>query len=146
MKIPKFIRRKRAVSPILAAILLIGLAVLAGAALYFVIIPLITTSTKIDFHGTPVFTNATAKIEITNTGTESATITDIKIEVNNDSWIEAQFEFTEFAIETGQGAIKTYTFDEEIGGTITKWKVTISYRPSDDAGATPTTLTREFNP
>ncbi|MFX1285174.1 MAG: archaellin/type IV pilin N-terminal domain-containing protein [Promethearchaeota archaeon] len=146
MKILRLYHKKRAVSPVIAAILLIGLAVAAGAALFFVIIPMISTSTKIEFQGTPVFTNGTAKIEIKSTGTKSATITDIKLEANNGTWVEAQFDFTEISIEAGQGDILKYTFDEEIAGTITKWRVTVSFRPTDDAKATPSTLTREFNP
>ncbi|UCG89970.1 MAG: hypothetical protein JSU57_05775 [Candidatus Heimdallarchaeota archaeon] len=148
MKILKLYHKKRAVSPILAAILLIGLAIVAGAALFFVIIPMITTSTKVEFQGIPIFTNGTAKIELKSTGTKSVTITDIKIEANNGSttWPEAQFDFTEFSMDTGQGDILTYTFDEEIAGTITKWRVTVLFRPSDDAEATPSTLSREFNP
>jgi len=41
MNIRRLIRRRRAVSPILAAILLIGLAVAAGAVLFTVVMPLI---------------------------------------------------------------------------------------------------------
>jgi hypothetical protein len=37
--------RYRAVSPVIAAILLIGLAVLAGAAVFFIVIPLLTPTT-----------------------------------------------------------------------------------------------------
>ena len=146
MKIQRIFRKRRAVSPVLAAILLIGLAVAAGAALFFVIMPMISTSTKVEFQEAPIFTNGTAKIQLKSTGTKSATITDIKIEANNGTWVEAQFDFTEITMEVGQGDITTYTFEEEIAGTITKWKVTVSFRRSDDADATPSTLTKEFNP
>lgn len=148
MKILKLLRKRRAVSPVIAAILLIALAVAAAATLFFVIIPMITASTKVEFHGTPIFTNSTAKIELKSTGTKSVTITGVTIEANtDDSWVKANFTFVETSIDSGQGATLSYTFDEEIGGTITKWRVTIYFRPSDDATATPSTLgPREFTP
>ncbi|UCE12356.1 MAG: hypothetical protein JSV04_09150 [Candidatus Heimdallarchaeota archaeon] len=141
-RISKLLQKRRAVSPVLAAILLIALAVAAAAALFFVIIPMITASTKVEIHGTPVFTNATAKIELKSTGTKSVTITDVKIEANNGStpWPEADFNFVETTIEGGQGAILTYTFNEEFGGTITEYRVTVYYRPTDDPDATPSSL------
>ncbi|MHA1993160.1 MAG: archaellin/type IV pilin N-terminal domain-containing protein [Candidatus Hodarchaeales archaeon] len=44
MNLIKIYRRRRAVSPILAAILLIGLAVAAGAVLFVVVLPMIQSS------------------------------------------------------------------------------------------------------
>ncbi|MHA1228586.1 MAG: archaellin/type IV pilin N-terminal domain-containing protein, partial [Candidatus Hodarchaeales archaeon] len=49
MKTPRIIRRRRAVSPILAAILLIGLAVAAGAVLFVVVLPLISGTADVQF-------------------------------------------------------------------------------------------------
>ncbi|PWI49685.1 hypothetical protein CEE45_00725 [Candidatus Heimdallarchaeota archaeon B3_Heim] len=49
MKLIKLYRRRRAVSPILAAILLIGLAVAAGAVLFVVVLPMITSSGELNF-------------------------------------------------------------------------------------------------
>jgi len=45
-KLRQIKRKKRGVSPIIAAILLIGLAVLAGAAIYLVVIPMLTPTTS----------------------------------------------------------------------------------------------------
>lgn len=158
MKLAQIIRKRRAVSPVLAAILLIGLAVAAAAALFFVVIPLVTTSTKVAFEGTPTFTNGTAiingsaKMQLKSTGTKAATITDIKIDAYTDTWTPASFDFTETTIEAGQGATLTYNFDAEIDQTtypITKWRVTVTYKSADDTSATPTEYTlgpREFNP
>ena len=41
----KLKRKRRGVSPIIAAILLIGLAVLAGAAIYVVVLPMLSSNT-----------------------------------------------------------------------------------------------------
>ena len=49
MNLVKLYRKKRAVSPILAAILLIGLAVAAGAVLFVVVLPMIGGTAKVDF-------------------------------------------------------------------------------------------------
>ncbi len=49
MKLVKIYRKRRAVSPILAAILLIGLAVAAGAVLFVVVLPMIGGTAKVEF-------------------------------------------------------------------------------------------------
>jgi len=46
---PRIIRKRRAVSPILAAILLIGLAVAAGAVLFVVVLPMISGTADVRF-------------------------------------------------------------------------------------------------
>ncbi|UCG04479.1 MAG: hypothetical protein JSW11_10945 [Candidatus Heimdallarchaeota archaeon] len=109
MKIHKLLRKKRAVSPILAAILLIGLAVAAGAVLFIVVLPLIS-----DPGGTLVFdetttnlTNETAKIALKNEGTTDVSVTNITIIGPNP----AVFDFVAFSINKGQGKVKDYTFD-----------------------------------
>jgi hypothetical protein len=49
MNLVKMYRKRRAVSPILAAILLIGLAVAAGAVLFVVVLPLIGGTADVEF-------------------------------------------------------------------------------------------------
>ncbi len=49
MNLVKIYRKRRAVSPILAAILLIGLAVAAGAVLFVVVLPMIGGTAKVEF-------------------------------------------------------------------------------------------------
>ncbi|MHA2131809.1 MAG: archaellin/type IV pilin N-terminal domain-containing protein, partial [Promethearchaeota archaeon] len=59
MNLVKLYRRRRAVSPILAAILLIGLAVAAGAVLFVVVLPMIQSSGELKF-GTTTFSDVDA--------------------------------------------------------------------------------------
>ncbi|MCK4848822.1 MAG: hypothetical protein KAT16_07365 [Candidatus Heimdallarchaeota archaeon] len=118
MKIKKLIRRRRAVSPILAAILLIGLAVAAGAVLFTVVMPLIDNpggSVVFDETKTKFTSNTTIDIVLKNDGTETAKITDITIENDTDIPIN----FVTFSINLGQGAIKEYTFTALDAGTYT---------------------------
>ena len=110
MNIRRLIRRRRAVSPILAAILLIGLAVAAGAVLFTVVMPLIDNP-----GGSVVFDESTTKLTATNAhvvlrneGTETAQITNITIGT-------VDFTFVEFSINKGQGAIKDYALDLTVG-------------------------------
>ena len=118
MKIKQLIRRRRAVSPILAAILLIGLAVAAGAVLFTVVMPLIDNpggSVVFDETKTKFTSNTTIDIVLKNDGTETAKITDITIENDTDIPIN----FVTFSINLGQGAIKEYTFTALDAGTYT---------------------------
>ena len=110
MNIRRLIRQRRAVSPILAAILLIGLAVAAGAVLFTVVMPLIDNP-----GGSVVFDESTTKLTATNAhvvlrneGTETAQITNITIGT-------VDFTFVEFSINKGQGAIKDYALDLTVG-------------------------------
>ena len=48
MNFQKFMSKKRAVSPVIASILLIGLAVLAGAAVVFIVLPLLNPTVTTD--------------------------------------------------------------------------------------------------
>ena len=119
MNIRRLIRRRRAVSPILAAILLIGLAVAAGAVLFTVVMPLIDNpggSVVFDESTTTLSSTAT-HIVLRNEGTETAQITNITI---SSTTADASFTFVAFSINKGQGAIKDYTFDSALAaGTYT---------------------------
>jgi FlaG/FlaF family flagellin (archaellin) len=86
MNLVKLYRRRRAVSPILAAILLIGLAVAAGAVLFVVVLPMIQSSGELKF-GTTTFSDVDADgskdklvLTLTNELAESVAITSITIE------------------------------------------------------------------
>ena len=126
MKIRRLIRRRRAVSPILAAILLIGLAVAAGAVLFTVVMPLIDNpGGSVVFDETKTTLSSTAAhIVLRNDGTENAKITNIDIE-------NATFTFVQFTINYGQGATKDYTFDTSLpAGTYT---ITVDFEINDVA-------------
>jgi flagellin-like protein len=111
----KIYRRRRAVSPILAAILLIGLAVAAGAVLFVVVLPLIDNpggSVVFDETLTDFPTNSTMKVVLKNEGTVDASITDIV--VSNSTVADLNFNFVAFSINKGQGATKSYTLDDTL--------------------------------
>ncbi|MHA2363837.1 MAG: archaellin/type IV pilin N-terminal domain-containing protein [Candidatus Hodarchaeales archaeon] len=90
----QLIRRARAVSPVIAAILLIGLAVLAGAAVAFIVLPMLSSTTgpedmNVELSGTSITVNDTItdtansykltfKITVSNKGTADTTITGIQ--------------------------------------------------------------------
>ena len=116
MKIRRLIRRRRAVSPILAAILLIGLAVAAGAVLFTVVMPLIDNpgGSVVFDETTTTLTTSTAHIVLKNDGTETAYIKDITIDNDTD----VPINFVTFSINLGQGAIKDYSLDI-VAGTYT---------------------------
>lgn len=101
MKMPRIIRKRRAVSPILAAILLIGLAVAAGAVLFIVVLPLISSpggtlvvdSESLIFQDTDdsgIYDKVT--VSVRNDGTTDGTITDLYVQTSSDdgtSWNDA---------------------------------------------------------
>ena len=119
MKIRRLIRRRRAVSPILAAILLIGLAVAAGAVLFTVVMPLIESpGGSLVFDDTETtFTSTSTHIVLRNDGTDSLQVTNITI---TSTTVDASFTFVGFSIIGAQGAFKDYTFDESLpAGTYT---------------------------
>ena len=124
MNIKRLFRRRRAVSPILAAILLIGLAVAAGAVLFTVVMPLIDNpggSVVFDESTTTISATAT-HIVLKNEGTETAQVTNITIA---STTVDASFTFVQFSINKGQGAIKDYTFATDLAaGTYT---ITVSF-------------------
>ncbi len=105
MNFKKFKHKRRAVSPILAAVLLIGLAITAGAVLFIVVIPLITAP-----GGSVVFDESTTTLSATslhlvlkNEGSVDATIANVTIDGVTPT------AFSSFTITKGQGAIKDYT-------------------------------------
>ncbi|MFX1505161.1 MAG: archaellin/type IV pilin N-terminal domain-containing protein [Promethearchaeota archaeon] len=138
MKIHKLLRKKRAVSPILAAILLIGLAVAAGAVLFVIVLPMIESSGELKFssvkfsdidengtHDKLVFT-------LTNELSKTVTITKIEIQANEIPITNANSTTTfPFTITTGQSKIDiTYNFAEPVDTAVLRIKV--EYKIGDD--------------
>ncbi|MHA1976103.1 MAG: archaellin/type IV pilin N-terminal domain-containing protein [Candidatus Hodarchaeales archaeon] len=86
MKLIKLYRRRRAVSPILAAILLIGLAVAAGAVLFVVVLPMITSSGEMKFGETTLSDiNADDKydklvVTLTNELSDTVAVTNVTLQ------------------------------------------------------------------
>jgi flagellin-like protein len=124
MNVKRLIRRRRAVSPILAAILLIGLAVAAGAVLFTVVMPLIDSpGGSVVFDETKTtLSDTAAHVVLRNDGTVNGQVTGITI-MNTDN--TGNFTFVQFNVNYGQGATKDYTFDEPLpAGTYT---ITVSF-------------------
>ena len=90
----KLMRKKRGVSPIIAAILLIGLAVLAGAAIFVIVLPMLQSGTNasqvtIGWSGTGNAsvsgTTYTFSVTVTNGGTAAINIKLSSVGYNNQS-------------------------------------------------------------
>lgn len=80
MNLNKLSARKRAVSPVVAAILLIGLTVAAGAVVFFIVLPMLSSTTEADdisitFDGNQ--TSTAFKFRIKNEGSTDVTIDSI---------------------------------------------------------------------
>lgn len=88
--IKKIRKGKRAVSPVIATVLLISLVVAASAMVYFIVVPLLRGSSSVDFVTTQWFDSdgdAVADlvyITLQNSGSASTTITNISITILND--------------------------------------------------------------
>ncbi|MCG3254904.1 MAG: hypothetical protein KAU62_02365 [Candidatus Heimdallarchaeota archaeon] len=89
MKI-NFRKAKRAVSPVIATVLLISLVVAASAMVYFIVVPLLKGSASVNFITTQWFDSDgdivadLVYITLQNTGSASATITNITLTIDND--------------------------------------------------------------
>ena len=142
MKIQRIWRKRRAVSPILAAILLIGLAVAAGAVLFVVVLPMIQSSGELSF-GSVKFSDTGTDLKndkvvftLTNELSKQVTITNITVQGNpptiwgdltNDDNTTTTFPFN---IGISQSKIDiTYFFDP---GTATKLRIRVDYKIGDD--------------
>jgi hypothetical protein len=134
MNLKKFVHKRREVSPILAAVLLIGLAITAGAVLFIVVIPLITApggGLGFDETATTV-SNTAAHVVLKNTGTEPVTVTDINVYATNSTReYLLNFTFVQFSVDKGQGAIKDYTYTG-IDGTITEFRIALAFKLGDE--------------
>ncbi len=88
MNLNKLLGRKRAVSPVVAAILLIGLTVAAGAIVYFIVLPMLSSTTGADdvsitFDGNQ--TSTAFKFRIKNEGASDVTLSSVTIATSADS-------------------------------------------------------------
>lgn len=145
MKLVKLYHKRRAVSPILAAILLIGLAVAAGAVLFVVVLPMITSSGELKF-GTTTFSdidtdgsNDKLVFTLTNELAKSVSITSITIQGRNETAAVAWTALTNantttsfpFNIATSQSEIGIiYTFAT---GTYDELRIKVDYSAEDVA-------------
>ncbi|MFX0049806.1 MAG: archaellin/type IV pilin N-terminal domain-containing protein [Candidatus Hodarchaeota archaeon] len=142
MKIAKIWRKRRAVSPILAAILLIGLAVAAGAVLFVIVLPMIQSSGEFSFSSVKFSdidtdgNNDKVVFTLTNELTKSVTVTNVTIQgkigttwvdLTNDDNTTRTFPFN---IGTSESEIDiTYTFDP---GTATDLRIKAEYKIGDE--------------
>ncbi|MHA1864948.1 MAG: archaellin/type IV pilin N-terminal domain-containing protein [Candidatus Heimdallarchaeaceae archaeon] len=95
MKLIKLLKRRKAVSPVIATILLISLVVVAGSLVYFLVVPMIQGSASISIITAQWFdTNSDDAVDITyitlqNTGTAQAVISKINITIQNVDYSNA---------------------------------------------------------
>ncbi|WP_455140154.1 archaellin/type IV pilin N-terminal domain-containing protein [Candidatus Hodarchaeum mangrovi] len=120
---PRIIRKRRAVSPIIAAILLIGLAVAAGAVLFVVVLPMISApGGSLVFDESTTLSATGAHIALRNDGVKDASVTNITI---SNGGVYANFTFIGFNVIGGGAQIKDYTFAEAL--TAGNWVITVKF-------------------
>ncbi len=138
MKIMKLYRRRRAVSPILAAILLIGLAVAAGAVLFVVVLPMISSSGELYFGKTTLSDidtdglNDKLVFTLTNEQSDGLQVTNIVLQgrTGTGTWTTFANEDNTttnypFSIGLSQSEIDiTFTFDP---GTYDELRIKVDY-------------------
>ena len=151
MKIAKIFRKKRAVSPILAAILLIGLAVAAGAVMFVVILPMIAgpglqiSIDQTNFAFTDTDSNKIyekVKVPIKNTGGVDVSVTAIKVQTSSDggtTWNDAARTSgltVPIDIVSGAGVVPEFTFVPNHNDFLTsgevQYRVVVNYKAEGD--------------
>ncbi|MFX0182981.1 MAG: archaellin/type IV pilin N-terminal domain-containing protein [Candidatus Hodarchaeota archaeon] len=141
MKIAKIWRRRRAVSPILAAILLIGLAVAAGAVLFIIVLPMIqgggelyiTGVTFSDTDSPPDDVKDKLVFTLTNELKRQVTVTNITINadgeiISNNTHTSTTFPFN-IAVSASKIGITFTGLDPEAATSIT---IVVSYKIGDE--------------
>ncbi|MFQ5981023.1 MAG: archaellin/type IV pilin N-terminal domain-containing protein [Candidatus Heimdallarchaeota archaeon] len=108
MNLNKALGKKRAVSPVVAAILLIGLTVAAGAIVYFIVLPMLSGDTTAD------------DIEIT--WNENGTSTVLKMYVKNEGSSDVEIS----AVTTNSSQTATFSPAKIKSGTTETISVTLS--------------------
>jgi flagellin-like protein len=123
MNLKKLVHKRRAVSPILAAVLLIGLAITAGAVLFIVVIPLITApgGGLVFDESTTTLSTSSLHLILKNEGSEDAEITDVEIGADQVPG------FNSFTITKGQGAIRDYNVTALTLTPGTSYTITVSW-------------------
>jgi flagellin-like protein len=137
MNFKKLARKRRAVSPILAAVLLIGLAITAGAVLFIVVIPLITApgGSVVFDESTTTLSASSLHLVLKNEGSVDATITNVQIINTTDTIVPSTF--SSFTVTKGQGAIKDYSVTLDSG----TYTVTVTFTIGDASDSRSINLT-----
>jgi len=95
LKLINLLKRRKAVSPVIATILLISLVVVSGSLVYFLVVPMIQGSASISIITAQWFdTDSDDAVDITyitlqNTGTAQAVISKINITIQNVEYSNA---------------------------------------------------------
>ena len=146
-KLKRTYRKKRAVSPIIAAIILIALAVFAGAAVYIIVLPLLnpttTTANITVVEGTDpaqvgVLANSSActscsktitfSILVTSSGTKNTNFNVSSVSLSNSTKDFVSYSGSQLTIKTGSsGAVVTGATPLNAGQGVT---LTISFTTS----------------
>lgn len=116
-------RKKRGVSPIIAAILLIGLAVLAGAAIFAVVLPMLQSGTTtsditVNWSGSGNATNTGTKVTFTVTVANAGTAA-ITGKVSATGVVAGGVTSTAVVLKVGSADVSTNGFDVGSGKTVT---------------------------
>ncbi len=142
MKLPNFRKSKRAVSPVVATILLISLVVAASAMVYFIVVPMLRGSSNVDlltiqwFDSDGDSVTDVAYVTLQNSGTASAIIKNLNVTITTETQNETDIlnAFVQgyelpLAIETTQRVDLVLVFDPtshvEIGENI--FRIVITY-------------------
>lgn len=135
MNFKRLVHKRRAVSPILAAVLLIGLAITAGAVLFVVVIPLITApgGSLVFDEPTTTLSATTLHLVLKNEGSRDATVTNVQI-INTTHTIVPS-TFSSFTVDIG--AIKDYTVALDAGS----YTVTVTFTVGETSDSISTILT-----
>ena len=139
-------KKKRAVSPIIAAILLIGLAVLAGAAIFTVVLPMLQSGTdssqvKVDWSGSSTTvanrvnsTTISFSITVTNSGNAAFTVKLSSVQVSNSTLSSALSTVPNgLKASTGSANVVTDGVNVPVGQTVT---ISVTARYASDIGGT----------
>ena len=107
------LKNKKAVSPVIATILLIALTVTAAAIVYFVVVPLLTPKPQLAATSYNFVTATQNQFSMTleNIGGADATITEVQITFQNGSTTNAPVVqgFTQVAVTKGESKTVTIT-------------------------------------
>lgn len=126
MKSVKFLKNKRAISPVVATILLISLVVAAGSMVYFLVVPMLRGSANLQvlnaqwFDSDGDYVADTVYITIINSGTAQAIIEDIIITIDTPTQNET-------AITNAQLVDQSYPIEMDISF---QSEIVITFDPS----------------
>ncbi|MBY9000604.1 MAG: hypothetical protein KGD64_06805 [Candidatus Heimdallarchaeota archaeon] len=141
MKLPNFGKSKRAISPVIATVLLISLVVAASAMVYFIVVPMLRGSSDVDLLTVQWFDSDgdsvtdVAYVTIQNSGTAAAYITSLNVTIVTDTQNETDIDdaFVQgvelpLAIDTTERVDLVLVFDPsdyiEIGTNIFRIRIT----------------------